>query len=535
MKKALQISIFLLTFAAQAQTEFKFRVWLKDKSGTTLSLAKPEEYLTKRAIDRRLKEKISIDSTDLPVSEKYQSALSNMGLRIVTKSRWMNTIVVATKDTSITSQLRKLAFVKGVEWVWQGQPASISAKLRSETDASETSTSNLQEEYGNGLTQLSVSNGQKLHQAGFRGEGMVIALIDAGFKNADTISAYKKTVIHGTKDFVNPGGNVYNEDKHGESVLSTIAAVDSFHFIGSAPKASFWLFRSEDAYSEYPIEEDYWAAAAEYADSVGVDLINSSLGYAQFDNPILDHTHEQLDGKTIFVTKAAQMATNKGIFVSISAGNEGNKPWGKINAPADAVDVLTVGAINAQQQIAAFSSLGYTADNRVKPDVVAVGSGTYLLDSNGKATTGSGTSFSSPLMTGMVACLWQALPNLTNKELLHLIRTQSNFYNQPDTRYGYGIPDLWAAYQLKTSNPLVEKDKPEIFFNNKKGNSITIRNLPAVDSTYTIYIYNGVGKMVFTETIDSKEFTCNVRSLKRGFYIVYIEGKTQRFTKKLMK
>jgi subtilisin family serine protease len=328
---------------------------------------------------------------------------------------------------------------------------------------------------------------------------------------------------------------VYKEDKHGEQVFSTIGAIDSFRFIGSAPRASFWLLRTEDAPTEYPVEEDYWAAAAEFADSVGVDVINSSLGYAVFDLSELDHTHAQLDGKTIFVTRAAQMAADKGIFVCNSAGNEGDKAWMTINAPADAADLLTVGAINIQHQIAAFSSLGYTADNRVKPDVVAVGQNTVLLNMYGQVSLGSGTSFSSPLMAGMATCLWQALPQLTNKDLLALIREQSNFYSTPDKRYGYGIPDLWNAYLVKTDVPKVATQEPDIFFSNKRLSHITVRNLPQTDSVYTLNIYTQTGKMVYSQTIDSQEQELKVKALKEGFYIVYIEGKNHRFTKKLIK
>ena len=535
MKKALILLVFLHTLLGYSQTEYKFRVWLKDKNGTNYSLNKPNEFLNSRSLERRHNQNRPIDSTDIPVSTQYKSTLSNLGVKIIATSRWMNTVVISTTDSTIISTIRKLIFVKALEWVWQGTIINKSAKLKSDMQIARGLSSSILDEYGYGLTQLSVSNGQKLHQAGFRGEGKMIALIDAGFQNADTISAYKPGTILGTRDFVNPGGNVFSEDKHGQSVLSIMAAIDSFQFIGAAPHATYWLLRSEDAYSEYPVEEDYWASAAEFADSVGVDLINTSLGYNQFDAPQLDHTLAQLDGKTIFVSRVAQIATNKGIFVVVSAGNEGNKAWQKIGAPADAADVLTVGSVNIKLQISAFSSIGFTADNRVKPDVVSIGEGTYLLDSTGKPSTSNGTSFSAPLMTGMIACLWQALPQLSNKQLLDLIRSQSSFFTLPDIHYGYGIPDMWSAYQLVTGVPAILNTQPEVFFNNKKGNSISIRNLPNTDSIYKVNVYSETGRILFSEKIDNSDRILNVKTLKHGFYIVYIEGKTHHYTKKLVK
>ncbi|MDD2798297.1 MAG: S8 family serine peptidase [Bacteroidales bacterium] len=535
MRNTLFALLIIQSLMGSATTEYKFRVWLKDKNTSSFSLNKPDQFLSQRALERRSKQSIAIDSTDLPVCKHYLDILSQNGLQIVTTSRWMNSAVVAVQDSGIMQQIRQLPFVKGSEWIWQGQALYNSSKFRNEMDDVESRAANAFEEYGFGLAQLAISNGQKLHQAGYKGEGKVIAIIDAGFFHADTISKYKNTTILGTKDFVTPGGNVFLGDKHGQSVLSIMAAEDSFHFIGAAPKASYWLLRSEDVVSEFPVEEDYWAAAAEFADSVGVDLINTSLGYTQFDEPVMDHNHNQLDGKTAFISRAAQMATNKGIFVVISAGNDGDKSWGKISFPADAADVLTVGAVNKKLQIASFSSFGYSADDRVKPDVVSVGEGTYLLDQYGHVNTSNGTSFSAPLMTGQVACLWQALPQFTNKQLLELIRTYSSFYTLPDIHYGYGVTDLWAAYQSATHIDIQTNPTPEIFFNNKKGNSITIRNLPTSDSIYSISVYTETGKMIFSEKTDSEDRSFNIKTLRHGFYIVFIEGANQHFTKKLVK
>ncbi len=534
MKKGICALFILFSLIAFSQTEYKFRVWLKDKNGSPFSIVNPESFLSTKAIERRAKQDIRIDSTDLPVSETYLNQISKTGVKVISKSKWMNSIVVAVCDSNAMQLIRELPCVTKAEWVWQGVVGETQLSLRNESTEDQSNLTSLPNEYGYGFNQIKINNGNQLHQAGYRGEGMVIALIDAGFLNANAVPALKQVNILGTKDFVTPSNNVYNNDRHGEMVLSVMAAVDSFRFIGSAPKASYWLLRSEDSNSEFPVEEDNWAAAAEFADSVGVDIINTSLGYSTFDNASMNHTHEQLDGKSIFISRAAQKASDKGILVIASAGNEGNKPWEKINAPADARDVLTVGAINTSSQIAAFSSLGFAADNRVKPDIVAVGEGTYLIDQNGLLSTSNGTSFSAPLAAGLSACLWQALPSLTNREILDLIRRNSSFYRQPDVRYGYGVPNFMAAYQNSSLNyPPIASDNIDVFFKTPRG--LCIKNLPQADSIYTTHLYTAWGQMALCENFTGTEKLLSTNRLPKGIYIVCIESKNFRYMTKVLK
>ena len=534
MKKGVCLLFIFFSLIAFSQTEYKFRVWLKDKNGSLFSIVNPEGFLSRKSIERRVKQNIAVDSTDLPVSELYINQISETGAKVISKSKWMNSVVVSVNDSSLMQLVRNLPFVTATEWVWVGQTGSQKLSLRNESFEDQQKATSTMDEYGYGFDQIKISNGNLLHSANYRGDGMTIAVIDAGFLNANTVTSLAKTQVLGTKDFVQPGGDVFSGDRHGEMVLSVMAAVDSFRFIGSAPKASFWLLRSEDSSSEFPVEEDYWAAAAEFADSVGVDLINTSLGYSTFDVASMNHTHEQLDGKTIFISRTAQKAADKGILVVVSAGNEGNKPWEKINAPADARDVLTVGAINSSAQIAAFSSLGYTADNRVKPDVVAVGEGTYLVDQNGSLTTSNGTSFSAPLTTGLTACLWEALPKMTNKELLDLIRRNSSFFKQPDNRYGYGVPDYMNAYLSTTQGlPPVLSENIEVYF--KLAKNLCIKNLPISDSLYTTHLYTAWGQMAMCDKFNGPEKLLNTNRLPKGVYIVCIENKNFRFMTKVLK
>lgn len=534
MKKGVSLLFIFFSLIAFSQTEYKFRVWLKDKNGSLFSIVHPESFLSRKSIERRVRHNIVIDSTDLPVSELYLNQIRETGATVVSRSKWLNSVVVSVSDSSRMQMIRRLPCVASTEWVWVGQTDTQRLSLRNESFEDKQKSSSTMDEYGYGFDQIKISNGHLLHHANFRGEGMTIGVIDAGFLNANLLRSLHNTQVLGSKDFVKPGGSVYEGDRHGEMVLSVMAAVDSFRFIGSAPKASYWLLRSEDSSSEFPVEEDYWVAAAEFADSVGVDLINTSLGYSTFDVASMNHTHEQLNGKTIFITRAAQKAADKGIMVVVSAGNEGNKPWEKINAPADARDVLTVGAINNASQIAAFSSLGYTADNRVKPDVVAVGEGTYLIDQHGSLTTSNGTSFSAPLTSGLTACLWQALPQLSNKELLDLIRRNSSFYKQPDNRYGYGVPDYMSAYMSSTlSLPPVISDNIEVYF--KTGRSLCIKNLPQSDSAYTAHLYTAWGQMALCDKFIGTDKLLNANRLPKGVYIVCVENKNFRFMTKVLK
>jgi subtilisin family serine protease len=278
---------------------------------------------------------------------------------------------------------------------------------------------------------------------------MTIAVIDAGFHNADKITAMQNIQILGTKDFVDSNADIYGESSHGMSVLSCIGMNQPNVMVGTAPEASFWLLRTEDEYSEHLVEQDYWAAAVEYADSVGVDVVNTSLGYYSFDDKEKDYRLRDLDGQFALMSRQAARMADKGMVLVCSAGNSGSNAWKKITPPGDAENVLTVGAIDKQGQLAPFSSIGTTADGRIKPDVVAVGLASDVMRTNGNQGRANGTSFASPIMCGMVACLWQALPQLTAKEIIELVRSVGDRADYPDNIYGYGVPDMWKAYEMK--------------------------------------------------------------------------------------
>ena len=437
------LNICLGTFAQLTPGDtLKYRISLKDKAATDYSLQKPEMYLSKKSIERRKRQGLEIDSTDLPVCKKYVDAIRKKGVHVLVTGKWDNFVTVSCNDSMLIAEIAGLPFVRSTERVWRGV-----AKRASERDSLINKPLRTDSLYGPAITQIKMSHADRLHEAGFKGQGMTIAVIDAGFHNVDKIEAMKNINILGTRDFVNPEADIYAESSHGMSVLSCMAMNQPNVMIGTAPEASYWLLRSEDEYSENLVEQDYWAAAIEFADSVGVDLVNTSLGYYSFDDPTKNYRYRDLNGHYALMSREAAKAADKGIVVVCSAGNSGSGSWKKITPPGDAENVITVGAVNKYGVLAPFSSVGNTADGRVKPDVVAVGLGSDVMGTDGNLRHANGTSFSSPIMCGMVACLWQACPELTAKEIIELVRRSGDRAVFPDNIYGYGIPDLWKAYQ----------------------------------------------------------------------------------------
>ena len=440
-----------------------YRLTLKDKQGSPYSIEHPGRWLSHKAIERRKRQGLKIDSTDLPVSPKYIRQIekaSNEAARrnqrrstewvIVGTSRWNNTVLVRANDTTVFSHLTTLSCIKKMEQVWVSPDSIPKSIIKQDCHTTFNPWDSVKNErYGNSREQIEMLGGQKLHNIGMRGKGMTIAVLDGGFQNADAIPAIQHINIEGVRDFVYPNSRFfYQETDHGTKVLSALAANEPQVLIGTAPEAKYWLLRCEDQQTEQPVEEDYWAMAAEFADSIGVDIISSSLGYNDFDGYPNYYHQRDLDGQTALISRTASLLAQKGIILVNSAGNSGMGPWKKIAFPADARDMLTVGALNPEQKNSPFSSVGPTQDGRVKPDVMALGSPTALISGRGTIVRDMGTSFSTPLVTGLVACLWEALPKKTAIEIINLVRQTSNNYKQPDNIYGYGTPNFWRAYMI---------------------------------------------------------------------------------------
>ena len=440
------LSLWLVSAAwGDSSSCFRFRVYLDGKGENPYCVDQPERFLSDKAIARREKYGVAITESDLPISPAYLDSLRLTGGRIVARSKWMRTVVVEYPDSLAVERLLRLSIVDSVKWVWKGTATLPPAR----TDSSRLALDEppLRPYHGYAEKQIRLLRGDKLHKAGFWGAGLTIAILDAGFLNADRMEAFSQISICGTHNVVHPGQTVFAGDDHGTKVFSCLAANLPHVLVGAAPESSYWLLKCEETRTEFPIEEDYWAAAVEYADSVGADVISSSLGYFSFDDPSLDYTTDQLDGRTAFISRVASCASDKGLLVISSAGNEGNSAWGKITVPADAKGILTVGSVTEKRARSPFSSLGFTVDGRVKPDVVAMGSGCYVLEGDGSLRTANGTSFAAPILAGLVTCLWQALPHLDAQEIRTLVRQYASQFRQPDAELGYGIPNIYKSYR----------------------------------------------------------------------------------------
>lgn len=426
-----------------------YRLYLRDKDlqHTPFSVNRPEQFLSARSIERRKRQGLPVDVTDLPIAPAYLDSVSRTGIEIVGQSKWNNTLLVKIHKEKELNKLNSLSFITKKLKVFSS-PDSITERKRSSFRKELNSWESVPIHYGAAAEQLKSLGGQRIHERGFYGNGMMIAVFDGGFMNVDRIPALHGVKLAGLKDFVVPkSNNIFEEMEHGTMVLSTMAANAPNLYVGVAPEAQYVLVRCEDERTESLAEEDYWASAAEYADSLGVDVINSSLGYHDFDDVKTNHLYWEQDGETALISHTASMCADKGIICVNSAGNDGMGVWKKINFPADAKNILTVGSINEQGKNAAFSAVGPTADGRIKPDVMAYGSPTSVITGRGSIINDNGTSFSSPLIAGMTACLWQALPHKTAKQIIKLVKMAGNNQQHPDNIYGYGVPDFWKAYQ----------------------------------------------------------------------------------------
>ncbi|MBR1414526.1 MAG: S8 family serine peptidase [Prevotella sp.] len=466
MNRILLTTLLLLTCIGASAAKVKYpgkkayiyRYYLTDKAASTFSLEKPARFLSRKSVERRQRQGLAVDSTDLPVPRAYVRQFMVKDAEVLGTSRWQNTVLVRSADSTLLQRLAQLPIVRDHRCVFVA-PDSIDKAEPAPQNVHDTFNrwdSVKNDPYGMARQQIEMLGGIRLHEAGLTGRGITIAILDGGFQHYDRIPAFRQTVILGVRDFVDPTvpepavakvSPAFHLIDHGTKVLSAMAARAPEVTIGTAPDASYWLLRSEDHDTEQPVEEDYWTMAAEFADSVGADIINSSLGYYAYDAPLPGYRLRDLDGQTAFVSRSASMLASKGIVLCNSAGNSGMGQWKKIGVPADARDILTVGAIDAEGRLAPFSSVGPSQDGRVKPDVVARGSNTTLISGRGTLVHDMGTSFSTPVTCGLVACLWQGLREKTALDIIDLVRQSADQHDAPNNIYGYGIPNFWEAYQ----------------------------------------------------------------------------------------
>lgn len=530
------IFIFLVV-NVQAQDEDAW-VYLIDKPNESAALANPISMLTQKAINRKQNYGILIDARDVPVHEAYITDLkAQLGITVLAKSKWFNAVHVRGTESDI-SALEQLPYVNYIDF------ADNSLDVASRTTASQNIKTTFQESvvftYGTTQNQVEMISVDNLHAADYTGEGITIAVMDSGFPNVNTMAAFQRLrdnndLLDGY-DFVDRTTDVYasTASSHGTRVLSTMAGFIQDEYVGTAPDASYYLFRTEDVSSENPVEESYWVEAAERADSLGVDMINTSLGYRGFDNPNYDYTPEDMNGQVAFISKGASIAAEKGILVVVSAGNAGATAWQTVGAPADSPEVLSVGGVDASGNYVAFSSQGGAAQvGYQKPDVVARAGAAYVIDQTNSVTQNNGTSFSSPILCGGIASLWQAIPDASPTQVMDYVRQSASQFPTPDDLLGYGIPDLdlARAFGLSLNDKSIEAFG---FYPNPVQSELHIV-MPSQFNNVELSIFNQLGQKVFQKSINNTSKTIQVPHLKSGLYIIQYasEGvtKTTKFIK----
>lgn len=494
MKKLYLLILIAISVYSSAEAQFHYTVRLKYKN-SSYSLSQPSAFLSAKAIERRQKQHLLIDSTDLPVNVDYINTIANIpGVVVLNSSKWLNGLLVEINESNLINTITALPFVFQTTAVAVSTPhhnvpniasANTSSKLSSPLICEGVTGDTL--DYGGNYPQVHIHEGEYLHNLGFRGQGMTIAVLDGGFfaykSNPAFDSLRNNNQVLGEYDFVNKETSVNEDNVHGSNCLSIMAANRPGFIVGTAPKASYWLFRTEDVSSEKPIEEYNWISGAERADSAGADMISSSLGYAEFDDPQYNHSYAQRNGNTALISIAADLAAKKGMIVMNSAGNSGSAADDAkyVVCPADGDSVVAVGAVNGSGVIGPFSSWGPNSAGKVKPNIVSVGWGAVYANTSGDPATGHGTSYSNPNIAGLIACLWQAFNEFTNMEIIDAVQKSADKYNNPDDRYGYGLPNFRIAFTI------LEKQREERKNNILQGKWITAFPVP-FKQFFTVFV-----------------------------------------------
>ena len=527
---------FTVIFSAATAQVNRYMVFFKDKAGTSYSTNAPKAFLSQRAIDRRIQQGIAVIEQDFPVNAGYVQGVAATGASVFFPTRWMNGVLMQC-DVSVLTAVQALSFVDHVELVAPNARLANGRKKNNKAIKAQEAPAKTQ-------AQLQLIGLDEMQEAGYKGENMLVAIFDGGFPGVNTAAPFHHIIqenridLLASRDFVGNTDNVFQYDEHGTEVFSVIAANQDGVFTGGSYEANYQLYVTEDTDSEYRIEEYNWLFAAERADSAGVDIVNSSLGYYDFDDATMNYAKKAMDGKTTVISQAAQWAANRGMVIVCSAGNEGATAWQIITAPADAKDVLAVASVTSGGARSGSSSIGPSADGRVKPDVAAMGVSTSIIRPDGTTSIATGTSLSAPLVTSLAAGVWERYPKLSNKEVIDVIRKSASQAKNPDNLLGYGIPNFKAVVNYIEQLP--QEDTFEVYPNPVNHDTLTIRPFdPNQVATCQLELVSAQGAVVFQgETTFSwlnRVYTVNLAPVSSGYYFLRLTWGDKRFTYKLIK
>ncbi len=511
-------------------------IYFSDKDGTSYQTDQPAQFLSERSINRRAMQGLAVDRLDLPLSSAYLEEIKALGVEIKHVSRWLNGIAMINMDYATFQEVLQLSFTDTIPWVPASDDLFFPQKNgQARFDLPLESAPNF--DYGVAREQVEQVSTSGLHRLGYTGSGVWIGVLDAGFYNVDSLPSFIHLIDEGrileTRNYIDETSIYRQNSSHGMSVLSIMAGEWDGSLVGTAPHASYLLCMTENSDQETRIEEIAWIEAAEYADSLGVDVINTSLGYSNFDGVIYDYSYSDMDGISTYISRAASRTASRGMILCNSAGNEGNDDWFYITAPADAPDILAVGAVDSTNLLASFSSRGPSYDARIKPDITAMGRASGIQHSSGGLARGNGTSFASPVMAGSVAALWQAFPELSATDLIYKIRQSAHRASRPDSNYGYGTPNMLHAYHTITRIPVRFNVGEMEIWPNPAGEHLMIK-IPE-EGEQQVRIYDLNGRLACSLQMHLPAEMELPSTLTSGIYIIEIHTRGAIYRSKLLK